>query len=390
MKKHLILFLLPVLILYNCSLYEEKEQNQRENIPFHSENYIPGIVRLKVTEAYAQVLELEKDLFFPDLDVSVVRTFPYCGKFEARTRKAGLHLWYDVTFDSNIPLTKAGKDLTTIEGIEIIAYLPKIKFNSTTNEASFPFSDPLLPLQWHYQNDGTLSGSVPGADINVYEAWKYYTTGSKEVIVAVVDGGVAYNHEDLANNMWINWAEREGESGIDDDNNGYIDDVYGFNFINGTGHITPEDHGTHVAGTIGAVNNNHTGVGGIAGGDGVNKGVLIMSCQVLDANDKWGDSAQAIKYAADNGAVICQNSWSYREYTEATKVYIEAAIDYFNQYAGLDENGVQTGPMAGGLVVFAAGNDNKDTGYPASYEGVMAVAAIKNNFERASYSNYGS
>jgi serine protease len=388
MKKHFILFLLPVLLLWGCQL-NEKEEATTENTFMNPENYIPGVVRLKITEDYAQRLEAEKDVLFPGINASVARTFPSCGKFEERTRKAGLHLWYDVTFDHTIPITKAGEDLETVDGIDIIAYLPKMNFHSTADEGAFPFSDPLLPSQWHYHNDGTLSGSVSGADINLFEAWKYYTTGSNQVIVAVVDGGVSFHHEDLAANMWINKTELEGEQGIDDDDNGYVDDVYGFNFITNTGYITEENHGTHVAGTIGAVSNNEIGLCGIAGGDGTDQGVLIMSCQVLDKNEKWGDSAKAIKYAADNGAVICQNSWSYREYTNATKAYIEAAIDYFNTYAGMDENGNQTGPMAGGLVVFAAGNDNTDTGYPASYEGVMAVSALKHNYEKAGYSNFG-
>ena len=396
MKDKPILLLL-ILLLFSCSkdLTEsrkgttENEKILTEEVQPAIENCREGIIRIKTSEELAAALESGHHALLSGSDVSVSRTFPYCGKYEARTRKAGLHLWYDITFNPDLPLTKAFEDLNNIQGVELVAYLPKIMI-SGSDTGYLPFTDPLLTQQWHYFNDGSLSGSKEGADINVIEAWKYYTTGNPEVIVAVLDGGITVDHDDLAANMWINRAEYDGQTDVDDDNNGYVDDVYGYNFVANSGTITPESHGTHVAGTIGAVNNNGLGLCGVAGGDGIHKGVALMSCQIMDSNDKWGDEAQAIKYAADNGAVICQNSWSYKEYTDATKAYIQAAIDYFVAYAGLDENGLQTGPMAGGLVTFAAGNDNKDTGYPGSYEAVMAVAALKYNYERASYSNYGS
>lgn len=146
----------------------------------------------------------------------------------------------------------------------------------------------MLNKQWHYKNTGdeTLVSPIKeGCDINVEPAWEF-CTGDPSIIVAVMDEGVMYKHEDLAANMWVNQAELNGQKGVDDDGNGYVDDVYGYNFAKDQGDITwtdPEDsgHGTHVAGTISAVNNNGIGVCGIAGGSGNNDGVKIMSIQIL-------------------------------------------------------------------------------------------------------------
>ena len=162
--------------------------------------------------------------------------------------------------------------------------------------------------------------------MNCQEAWKL-CSGDPSIIVAVLDEGVMYTHPDLMANMWVN----EGEilnSGIDADGNGYRGDVYGYNFVRDNSDITfassgDTGHGTHVAGTIAAVNGNGIGVCGIAGGDGTpNSGVKIMSCQIFDGATSatlWGE-ARAIKYAADNGAVILQCSWGYNS-AKANPIY---------------------------------------------------------------------
>ena len=149
--------------------------------------------------------------------------------------------------------------------------------------SSLPMNDPLLQDQWHYQNDGTLAYSKKGADINLFKALEI-THGSPNVIVAIVDGGIDINHEDLAANIWINTAEKNGTSGKDDDGNGYKDDVYGWNFVDNSATIVPHSHGTHVAGTVAAVNNNGKGVCGVAGGSGHGDGVRLMSCQIFTPN----------------------------------------------------------------------------------------------------------
>lgn len=203
--------------------------------------------------------------------------------------------------------------------------------------------------------------------------------------MAVIDGGIDYRHEDLTGNVG-NPAELFGEPGVDDDGNGYIDDIYGWNFINGTNQIEADDHGTHVAGTIGAENNNGVGVCGIAGGHGGNTGVWLLSCQLfgtIDGREVSASFPEMIKYAADAGAVIAQNSWGYENITYLPRADQEA-IDYFIQYAGVDERGEQTGPMKGGVVIFAAGNENKDyRTYPAAYEKVVSVAAYAPDYKKA-------
>lgn len=380
------------------------------NIPVS--DFQPDMVRLKLTEDMAEKLGLVTDSLGNLLTTDVKslngmiasigiyrmeRTFPYAGRFEDRTRAEGLHLWYDVYFDPNASLSKAGEELSLIEGVDVVEYRPKIiRIGSReviesspctgerTSAATDIFNDPGLSNQWHYYNDGSRSNSVAGCDINVLQVWKNYTTGNSDVIVSVVDGGVDYTHEDLADNMWRN-PEQSG------------DRAYGWNFVNGGPLITADDHGTHVAGTIAAVNNNGKGVSGIAGGDKAKgiAGVKIMSCQIFQGEDS-GPGATAIKWGADHGAVISQNSWGYNFKTlEDAMAYQTSqsdkdAIDYFIKYAGMDEDGRQTGPMAGGIVIFAAGNDGWGIGHPGDYESCIAVGSVGADYRAAYYTNYGS
>jgi len=247
-------------------------------------------------------------------------------------------------------------------------------------------SDPLFDDQWHYNNTGQRFGTA-GADIQLLDAWAI-ETGAPEVIVQVVDSGMEITHPDLAANLWTNPCETE--NGQDDCGNGYVDDVYGYNFANNNADIAPNDpqdkgdsHGIHVAGTIAAVTDNDIGVAGVAGGDGSeSSGVRIMTAQNL--SDVNGGSAEAIIYGADNGAVISNNSWGYVLPGFVEQAVLDA-IDYFAAEAGGAD-----APVQGGLVIFAAGNDNA-TGewYPAFYETAMAVGSTDNNDDRSSFSNYG-
>ena len=307
--------------------------------------------------------------------VSMERVFPYAGKYEARTRAAGLHRWYRVTFDENVPVTKASVDFSQMPGIEAVEPVRNIRSTAF-------FNDPKLPQQWHYYNDGSLTDRhEPGADINVLPVWENYTTGDPEVIVGIVDGGIDYEHEDLKDHY-----------------------IGGFNFVTNTTRVIAHDHGTHVAGTISAVNNNGKGVAGVAGGDkkAGTKGVSLLSCQIFQADpdnpgtDLGGDGAAAIKWGADNGAVISQNSWGYvyatpEEQAAATiPGHLKAAIDYFIANAGMDESGkTQVGPMKGGVVIFAAGNDARADDPIGKYEPVISVGSISSDLTRAPYSNYG-
>ncbi len=334
------------------------------------------------------------------------RLYPNTGKFEKRKREMGMHLWYVVKYAHAIPVTKVTGQFSPTEDIIAIEPVGKIihhkatpvyapfeerqgaSFSVATSD-SLPFNDVLLIKQWHYYNTGEGKNHLAGADCNVYPAWREGYVGNPTVIVAVNDDGVDFAHEDLAENMYVNEAELNGTTGVDDDNNGYKDDIYGFNFVSGKGTIVPDDHGSHVAGVIAAKNNNSKGVCGLAGGDGSpNSGVKIMSTQIFQG-DAYTDAPPAMVYAADNGAVISQNSWGYDNayyVPESEKV----GIDYFIRYAGVGENGEQTGPIKGGIVIFAAGNENRNYGVPGMYEKALAVTSTTPNYVRAYYSNYGS
>ena len=313
------------------------------------------------------------------------RIFPDAGEFEPRSREMGLHRWYRVHFSPSVRKDRAADVLRQVKGV--VAYEPVIK----AKRMSYPFNDPKFSSQWQYHNEGTNTAWVAGADMQVIPVWKYYTTGSSTVGVTVVDGGIQLNHEDLVGNT---------------------DATNSYNFATKSTYITPDDHGTHVAGIIGAVNNNGIGVAGMAGGDAAEgiPGVRLISCQVFSGEGSGGFE-NAIKWGADHGAVLCNNSWGYdfsnddgsykdEEARESHEFFLQpntgeyasalkSAIDYFNKYAGMDANGKQVGPMAGGVCFFSAGNDSKPWGPPAEYPGAVAVGAIGPNGGRAYYSCYG-
>lgn len=399
---------------------------------FSAEQAIPGEIIVKFRESVADSLEAAGSLSAEGSVVSGVqsidrfnesvgafrmeRVFPDAGRFEARSRKMGMHLWYKIEFDKSVSMSKVGQMLASVPELSVVEYNVQIKLIdgdvtpvsaqdavASTSSIDWPFNDPNINRQWHYQNDGTLfQEAIAGADINVVEAWKK-CTGSKDVIVAVVDGGVDYSHPDLKDNIWINEAEMNGTDNVDDDGNGYRDDIYGFDFYNNKGgSFVPYPHGTHIGGTISAVNNNGVGVAGIAGGSGAGDGTRLMSCAIFDGTTGAGSgadvAAKAIKYGADNGAVISQNSWGftnpYIDWSSSQFSSLRAAIDYFISYAGMDETGeIQVGPMAGGLVVFAAGNDGYIYGtakfYPPAYDKVLSVAAMAADYTPAYYTCYG-
>ena len=292
--------------------------------------------------------------------------------------------------DSRVVRVEYDLPMQRIEGKKVA--MPESR-PATTRATNLPFNDPELEWQWHYYNDGSLSElCAAGADINLLNAWKY-TAGDKRVIVAVCDGGIMTTHEDIKDNLWVNEAELNGQAGKDDDGNGYVDDVHGYNFVTDNGKVTADDHGTHVAGTISAVNNNGFAVCGIAGGTGNGDGVRLMSIQIFEGNDGCYSStiAKGVKYAADNGAVIINNSWGYdpgtyygdNEYEQWDSV-LKDAFSYFKDKARLE------GAMEGGLVVFAAGNETyPESSYPGAYRDYISVSAMSSDFKATYYTNYG-
>ncbi|MFV2065691.1 MAG: S8 family peptidase [Pirellulales bacterium] len=230
---------------------------------------------------------------------------------------------------------------------------------------------------WGLNNTGQTGGTVD-ADIDAPAAWDV-TTGSNSVVVAVIDTGVDYTHEDLAANIWVNPGEIAGD-GIDNDGNGYVDDIRGYDFANNDNDpMDDQGHGTHVAGTIGAVADNGVGV------TGVNWNVQIMAVKFLaaDGSGSVADAIDGITYAVDNGALISNNSWG--DNGEFSQALFDA---------------VQYAQSAGHLFVAAAGNGNSlgigqnndlNPFYPAGLglDNVLSVAASDNNDNGATFSNYG-
>ena len=312
-------------------------------------------------------------------DIEARPVVPIGKATDAEIESEELYRWWVLSFSEDVNIEHVAEAIAANSLVQYVEYNTELERIDSGDEnsrddsihsvtraiaADMPFNDEYLCEQWHYYNDGTVYGDVssdhrPGADINLFPAWKY-CTGDNRVIVAVIDGGVKYDHPDLAANMWVNEAEKNGSARVDDDNNGYTDDIYGFNFNDDNGNITFDDHGTHVAGTIAAVSNNGIGVAGIAGGSGKGDGCRIMTCQIYKNGEATSTEniAAAIKYAADNGAVIINNSWQYAKgsYTSDSRFrqnysVLMDAIKYFESNAKLP------GVIDGGICIFAAGND---------------------------------
>jgi serine protease len=362
------------------------------------------------------------DDIFTQLGVtSLRRVFPCNPVAEERTRAAGLHKWYIVTFGEEVDLDAAARRLAAVSEVSFVQFNTKLQLASdnracpyrggsaATRAAAGGFNDPGYKDQWHYSNNGDrifAETTRAGADINVEEAWKL-AAGAPSLTVAIVDQGIKYSHPDLAANMWINKAEQSGATGRDDDGNGYADDVYGYNFALGTSRLTwdveayddkgknigDSGHGTHVAGTVAAVNNNGKGVCGVAGGTGSNDGVKLMSCQIFSGGNGGtiSTSVRAIKYAADNGASIIQCSWGYPtqspftsdSFYERNYAAEKEAIDYFVSKKNNDV-------LDGGLAIFAAGNDATNfASYPGGYRSYVSVTSFGPDYLPAYYTNYG-
>lgn len=401
MRRSFLFFLIPLLALIGCVREQpgtpdpvpSEEPKDSPSVVSGEANILldDGLVALVedalTTGSFTSTKSASFNGFIEALGItSMERVFPDAGEFEARHRAFGLHKWYHVRYENPIPQTKAGALALDYEGIQSWVPVRKIKSDA------LPFNDTYLNQQWHYYNDGSGSRKA-GSDVNVYPVWEHYTTGSPDVIVAVVDGGIDYNHEDLSGQVLLNKSK---------------------NFKTGTTVISAHDHGTHVAGTIAAINNNGKGVSGVAGGDAKknNPGVRLISCQIFVAGQNGsGSGSDAITWAADHGAVLANNSWGIdydgisdpgermrqaqedHEFFAQPNTYpyqhpLKSAVDYFNATAGMTD-GVQTGPMAGGLVLFSAGNDNMEYGGYAAYPGVMAVGAVGPRGTRAYYSCYG-
>ena len=412
---------------------------------------VPGtlLVRLDAETVKAieegRFAEISEELLPGVEATSFTSALPIKPKNMEVARKYGLDQWFVVGFDPQTSTeTVAGaiaksKSVTHIQYNRVVqpvwdgkAYpfeeMPATKSSpAPLAETEFPFDDTFAAHQWNLVNDGTsVEGSVAGADIGVKDAWRL-TGGDPSVIVAVFDCAVASRHEDLKEAVWKNEAEINGETDVDDDGNGFIDDKYGFNFVNcfsinadyvngsldgkkqtaikgsalnttaGTG------HGTHVAGIIGATNNNGKGVSSIAGGTGKGDGVRLMTCQIFQGSSYCSDAqnAAAFIYAADNGACIAQCSYGNSNIITSDDLYINggeidgvkikastlenAALKYF-----LDPANSNHESLEGNMAIFAAGNhSNPYSIYPGALPYVISVTAFGCDFIPGTYTNYG-
>lgn len=439
MKKNLIyiVMLIAVLLTASCA----KEEVVAPQIDQPEQAYEEGMLLVKLSTEVTEMLEQAgvtraavSRTGAPSLDevleliggYELERVFPYHAASEEQTRACGLNQWFVVRFGEEFTASEVADRLSKLGEVQ------RINFNHTIKRAytgkvmplkrealeqialtRSTMNDPLYSVQWNLANRGDLFlkdgvvKCVAGADVQCEAAWEI-TRGNDEIIVAVLDEGVFVEHPDLKANIWVNTDEVAG-SLIDNDGNGYVGDIHGYNFIKEMPTITWNDyydsgHGTHVAGVIAAVNDNNEGISSIAGGSATKGGVKIMSCQVF-SGQMSGNSLQvvrAVKYAADNGAVVLQCSWGFtsgaaniydwgaagpstQEEFEAYAPLEKAALDYFVHHAGSPN-----GTIDGGIVVFAAGNESAAmAGYPGADPSYVSVAGTAADFTAAVYTNYG-
>ena len=312
----------------------------------------------KLANQVAKVIDCEDD---------ARRVFRAAGKHEAAHVAAGLNLWYEVKC-ADTAGDKAAASKKTFEALQ--------KYLDSDDHDGVLLVEPELEHATSGVPDDPLYGSQPHYDaIHLPEA-RDVVAGNPAIVVQVLDTGIDLDHEDLQMNIWQNPGEICG-NGIDDDDNGFVDDCHGYNHADDTGDnlFGGHWHGTHCGGTIAADTDNGLGVAGVAGGDGTtDSGVKLMISVGFGATNTGG-FAEALVYGADNGAQISSNSWGYT----SPGVYGQAELDAIDYYNTKD-----------GIVVFAAGNDNSDADYyPGYYDGTVAVAAVDTAGVRASFSNYG-
>jgi len=264
--------------------------------------------------------------------------------------------------------------MTVDQAIQRYRNNPHVEFIEPNYEihAELVPNDPRFPEMYGLRNTGQTGGTA-GADIKAVNAWDVFT-GNPNTMIGVIDTGVDYNHPDLAANVWTNPGEIPGNS-IDDDHNGYVDDVHGYDFFNNDGDPFDDNgHGTHCSGTIAAVGNNNIGV------TGVNWNAKIVGIKFLSSGGSGStDGAIAgVNYAITVGVRLTSNSWGGGGFSQALLDAINAA------------------GAAGQLFVAAAGNSSANTDvsphYPSAYNSpyIIAVAASDHNDNLASFSNYGA
>ena len=379
---------------------------------------VPGAILVKLESSTPAEDMLE------GTGATIRRAIPVTPKNKAAFERYGLDRWFLVEFDESIRHEIIAEKAAARKEVKSIQYSRMLEpswneadvfpmdampvTRASQKSSDLPFNDEYLNYQWNLVNDGSIhQEALAGADVGVKDAWRL-CAGDPGVVVAVFDLGINHIHEDLRDALWVNEGETRG-NGKDDDGNGFIDDYNGFNFFR---YKTLEDgtikssygidctkgsgHGTHVAGIIGAVNNNGKGVSSIAGGTGNKDGVRLMSCQIFygDNGAKGTDqeAATGFIYAADNGACIAQCSWGHTsEILKHDQEYIDSApLEYAALQYYLDPENSNHSALKGNIAVFAAGNQgNPYSIYPGALKDIISVTALDCRGLPAGYTNYG-
>ena len=281
---------------------------------------------------------------------------------------------------SRMMLYDMGAELVRVVGVsveEAVARLsqdPRVEYAEPDYLMSIDRApnDPRYPEQYALHNTGQ-TGGTPGADISAERAWERFT-GDPDLLIGDIDTGADYDHPDLAPNIWTNPGEIPG-NGIDDDHNGYVDDVHGYDFLNHDGDPRDDNgHGTHSAGLIAAVGNNGEGVSGVVW----HAKIVVLKFLGAGGSGPVSGAVEALQYATRMGIRVTNNSWGGGPYSRTLEDAIAAA------------------GAAGALFVAAAGNARTDTDqvpqYPSSLpeDCIISVAATDNADQLASFSNYGA
>ncbi|MGB9845748.1 MAG: S8 family peptidase [Methanothermobacter tenebrarum] len=366
MIKAFLVLGLALMIFVSLFMFKSPTRSQ-ETI---SQEYVPNEVLVKFKP------KAGKQLAIAALDVLKPRVINYLGKeidfsdWDPEIRAKSLFLGDPYLVHLRVP-----ESIGTEKAISILKNNPNVEYaepNYIYKIMEMIPNDPYFPKLWSLKNTGQTGGK-PGADIKATLAWDIFT-GSPEVVVAVIDTGIDYNHEDLAQNIWINTNEIPNNN-IDDDGNGYVDDYRGWNFVNNNKNpMDDNSHGTHVSGIIVAKGNNFLGIVGVCWN------IKLMPLKAGDRDGYFKDSniVKAIDYAWRSGAKISNNS--YGGY-----VYSQAIFDAISRAHG-----------SGHLFIAAAGNERNDNdknpAYPASYRipNIISVLATDDNDTLAGYSNYGA
>lgn len=443
----------------SCAKVSPVTESPETSLPEESvPAYLPGEVVLKFDESLAGLLDeaglakspaTRSGVSTVDEILDIIggyrleRVFPVNRATEETSRAAGLHLWYVVHFSEDENVEDVVKNLSALG--EVQTATPVLTIRKAYDGKVIPFrpsastrisaDEDLLFWQWNLKNttkntgEYTLNDAVSSETIEGYpfdgrgarskfaegddigwEAARELCKGDPSIVVAVLDEGLYLKHPDLINSLWVNEDETE-YSHDDNDGNGYAGDYHGYDFINDRGDVSWDavsdtGHGSHCGGIIAATNGND-GISSIAGPEAdalETTGVRLMSCQIFSGNlsSNTVSLSRAIKYAADNGAVVLQCSFGYTsgaanpyEYGtgyrdedewEYASPLEKAALDYFIHNAG-SENG----PVKGGIPVFASGNEYAPmAGFPGAYDGCVSVAAVAGDFTPATYTNYGT